>query len=256
MFTKESNTNVTNARRNFHNFQAGIVILSQSMNKIDILIHCVTIKQHNRVILQNIRNQFIKVSNIHVQFVDLKSVICITTLGHNITKERSITVILVARNIKVAEVSHSILKLYMKGNVMKHLADTDIPKKETLTKSLNAMLPILTGTNTTTNATDLQYAVIEGVSFGILDGVNSILKVNNNFDTIFMVGGGSKSSFWIELLASLLNSSKIVQMCLRPFERKLRYVLLLLPSFALMVQHLTLMCNCSCILVLIMMIQW
>jgi xylulokinase len=58
---------------------------------------------------------------------------------------------------------------------------------------------------TTTNATDLQYAVIEGVSFGILDGVNSILKVNNNFDKIFMVGGGSKSSFWIELLAVLLN---------------------------------------------------
>ena len=58
---------------------------------------------------------------------------------------------------------------------------------------------------TTTNATDLQYAVIEGVSFGILDGVNSILKVNNDFKDIFMVGGGSKSSFWIELLASLLN---------------------------------------------------
>ena len=31
------------------------------------------------------------------------------------------------------------------------------------------------------------------------------MKVNNDFDTIFMVGGGSKSSFWIELLASLLN---------------------------------------------------
>ena len=58
---------------------------------------------------------------------------------------------------------------------------------------------------TTTNATNLQYAVIEGISFGILDGVNSILKVNNNFDKIFMVGGGSKSKFWIELLASLLN---------------------------------------------------
>ncbi len=58
---------------------------------------------------------------------------------------------------------------------------------------------------TTTNATNLQYAVIEGVSFGILDGVNSILKVNNNFKDILMVGGGSKSSFWIELLASLLN---------------------------------------------------
>tara|TARA_B100000902_G_scaffold95886_1_gene98608 strand:- start:4107 stop:4721 length:615 start_codon:yes stop_codon:yes gene_type:complete len=58
---------------------------------------------------------------------------------------------------------------------------------------------------TTTNSTDLQYAVIEGVSFGILDGINSILKINNNFENIFMVGGGSRSSFWIELLASLLN---------------------------------------------------
>ncbi len=58
---------------------------------------------------------------------------------------------------------------------------------------------------TTTNATNLQYAVIEGVSFGILDGINSILKVNNNFENIFMVGGGSRSSFWIKLLASLLN---------------------------------------------------
>ena len=57
---------------------------------------------------------------------------------------------------------------------------------------------------TTTDATNMQYAVIEGVSFGILDGVNSILKVNDNFDKVFMVGGGSRSSFWIELIASLL----------------------------------------------------
>ncbi len=58
---------------------------------------------------------------------------------------------------------------------------------------------------TTTSASNLQYAVIEGVSFGILDGVNSIMKVNNKFENIFVVGGGSKSSFWIELIASLLN---------------------------------------------------
>ena len=58
---------------------------------------------------------------------------------------------------------------------------------------------------TTTDATNMQYAVIEGVSFGILDGVNAILKVNNNFEKIFMVGGGSRSSFWIELISTLLN---------------------------------------------------
>ena len=60
---------------------------------------------------------------------------------------------------------------------------------------------------TTTDATNMQYAVIEGVSFGILDGVNSILKVNDKFEKIFMVGGGSRSSFWTELLASLLNKN-------------------------------------------------
>ena len=46
---------------------------------------------------------------------------------------------------------------------------------------------------TTTKPADLQYAVLEGVSFGILDGFNSINKVNNNFKDIFMVGGGSRS---------------------------------------------------------------
>ena len=58
---------------------------------------------------------------------------------------------------------------------------------------------------TATNQAALQYAVVEGVSFGILDGVNSIKSVNKNFDDIFMVGGGSRSSFWLELLASIVN---------------------------------------------------
>ncbi len=58
---------------------------------------------------------------------------------------------------------------------------------------------------TTTDAINMQYAVIEGISFGILDGINAVLKVNNNFENIFMVGGGSRSSFWITLLATLLN---------------------------------------------------
>jgi len=58
---------------------------------------------------------------------------------------------------------------------------------------------------TGTNQAALQYAVVEGVSFGILDGVNSIQSVNTNFDDIFVVGGGSRSSFWLELLASIIN---------------------------------------------------
>ncbi len=60
---------------------------------------------------------------------------------------------------------------------------------------------------TSTDKTNMQYSVIEGVSFAILDGVNSIEKVNKEFKKIFMVGGGSKSSFWIELLAGILNKN-------------------------------------------------
>ena len=55
-----------------------------------------------------------------------------------------------------------------------------------------------------TNQAALQFSVIEGVCFGILDGINSIKSVNNNFDDIFMVGGGSRSSFWLTLLSSII----------------------------------------------------
>ena len=58
---------------------------------------------------------------------------------------------------------------------------------------------------TTTNQAALQYAVIEGISFGILDGINSIRTINSNFDDIFVVGGGSKSSFWLKLLSTIIN---------------------------------------------------
>ena len=58
---------------------------------------------------------------------------------------------------------------------------------------------------TTNDKASLQYSVLEGVSFGILDGVKSIETVNNNFTQILMVGGGSRSSFWINLLASIIN---------------------------------------------------
>ena len=57
----------------------------------------------------------------------------------------------------------------------------------------------------TTEKADLQYAVIEGISFGILDGINSIEVINSNFDNIFVVGGGSKSSFWLKFLSTIIN---------------------------------------------------
>ena len=58
---------------------------------------------------------------------------------------------------------------------------------------------------TTTDKFAMQYAVLEGISFGIFDGFNSIQSVNQKFDDIFIVGGGSKSSYWLNLLSSVLN---------------------------------------------------
>ena len=58
---------------------------------------------------------------------------------------------------------------------------------------------------TTTDKSAMQYAVLEGISFGIFDGFNSIQSVNQKFDDIFVVGGGSKSSYWLNLLSSILN---------------------------------------------------
>ena len=60
---------------------------------------------------------------------------------------------------------------------------------------------------TTTNSVNLQYSVIEGISFGILDGVNAISKVNQNFEQIYTVGGGSRSTFWVKLLSTLLKKN-------------------------------------------------
>ena len=58
---------------------------------------------------------------------------------------------------------------------------------------------------TTTDKSAMQYAVLEGISFGIFDGFNSIQSVNQKFDDIFVVGGGSRSSYWLNLLSSILN---------------------------------------------------
>ena len=63
---------------------------------------------------------------------------------------------------------------------------------------------------TTTNQAALQYAVLEGISFGILDGINSIKSVNKNFNDIFIVGGGSQSIFWLKLLSSILNRKLLI----------------------------------------------
>jgi xylulokinase len=81
-------------------------------------------------------------------------------------------------------------------------------------------LPYLSGDRTPHNDTDAQgvlfglthdhdaaaigYAVIEGVSFSLLDGWRSLAPGRAAVSALSLIGGGSRSPFWAQLLASLL----------------------------------------------------
>lgn len=64
--------------------------------------------------------------------------------------------------------------------------------------------------STSTNITEMIYSVIEGISFGIKDGFESVHSISPNKENIYLVGGGSKSNFWADLMASVLNQKTIV----------------------------------------------
>ncbi|HSV61687.1 MAG TPA: xylulokinase, partial [Variovorax sp.] len=50
----------------------------------------------------------------------------------------------------------------------------------------------------------LARAVLEGVAFAFLDGQQALLQGGARIDSVTLVGGGSKSSYWAQLLADVL----------------------------------------------------
>ncbi|HDT1383950.1 xylulokinase [Klebsiella sp. 141153] len=50
----------------------------------------------------------------------------------------------------------------------------------------------------------LGYAVLEGVSFGIADGLRALQESGTRIDQCSLVGGGARSPFWAQLLADIL----------------------------------------------------
>tara|TARA_Y100000590_G_scaffold328075_1_gene372480 strand:- start:4122 stop:5618 length:1497 start_codon:yes stop_codon:yes gene_type:complete len=60
--------------------------------------------------------------------------------------------------------------------------------------------------NPSTKIDEIIYSVIEGITFGIKDGFESVHNVSPKNGKIYLVGGGSKSDFWCNLLSSSLNS--------------------------------------------------
>ena len=56
-----------------------------------------------------------------------------------------------------------------------------------------------------TDAAALSYAVIEGVSFGLADGMRALQAAGCDIKQLSLVGGGARSALWAQQLATLLN---------------------------------------------------
>ena len=56
-----------------------------------------------------------------------------------------------------------------------------------------------------TDAARLGYSVIEGVTFGLKDGLTALNAAGSTVKQLSLVGGGSRSALWAQQLASALN---------------------------------------------------
>lgn len=61
------------------------------------------------------------------------------------------------------------------------------------------------GLDVATDRADLTRAVMEGVSFALRDSLTALQGTGARFDTLFAVGGGARSRFWLTTLANTLN---------------------------------------------------
>lgn len=56
-----------------------------------------------------------------------------------------------------------------------------------------------------TNRADLAKAVLEGVAYAFADGQDALLAAGTTIDEVTVIGGGARSRFWGEIIASVLN---------------------------------------------------
>lgn len=84
------------------------------------------------------------------------------------------------------------------------------------------------------NALTLAKATVEGVSFALKDGIEALHQTGENAQDIVLIGGGTKSPYWCQLLADItgqtlqyrkggeigpaLGAAKLAQMALHPTE--------------------------------------
>jgi len=103
------------------------------------------------------------------------------------------------------------------ANVAELLADAE---REGLRRDGPLFLPYLNGERTPHNdpyaagafsglradsrRTDLAHAVLEGVGLGLLDGIEAVDAAGLRASEITVIGGGSRSSYWVQMLADIV----------------------------------------------------
>jgi len=69
----------------------------------------------------------------------------------------------------------------------------------------SAIRGALLGLDITTSQADLTRAVLEGVSFALRDNLEALKSTGAQLETVTAIGGGSRSQYWLELIATVLN---------------------------------------------------
>ena len=66
------------------------------------------------------------------------------------------------------------------------------------------------GLKAQTTRADCTYAVLEGVAFGLADGLDALRAAGTEVRQLSLVGGGSRSAYWAQLIADALNVEILV----------------------------------------------
>ncbi len=64
---------------------------------------------------------------------------------------------------------------------------------------------VFVGLSHTTDTAELTNAVMQGVCFAFRDSLNALNASGTQLDSAFAIGGGSRSDFWISMMATVLN---------------------------------------------------
>lgn len=60
------------------------------------------------------------------------------------------------------------------------------------------------GVDNQTRRVDMAHAVLEGIGLGLLDGAQALQRAEVKIDTISVIGGGARSTYWLAMLADIL----------------------------------------------------